>query len=70
MKKLTNLTALAATAALLAACTTNPYTGEREAGKAGIYGGIGAVSGAVIGAATSSKKDRAKGALIDRKSVV
>ncbi len=63
MKKL-NLTAAAVAVALLVGCTTNPYTGEREAGKAGIYGGIGAVSGAVIGAATSSKKDRAKGALI------
>jgi len=64
MKKMTNLTVVAATLALLAGCTNNPYTGEREAGKAGVYGGIGAVSGAVIGAATSSKKDRAKGALI------
>ena len=64
MKKISNLTAPAATLALLVGCTNNPYTGEREAGKAGIYGGIGAVSGAVIGAATSSKKDRAKGALI------
>ncbi|MES2819903.1 MAG: OmpA family protein [Pseudomonadota bacterium] len=54
-----------ATAVLtLVGCTTNPYTGEREAGKAGIYGGIGAVTGALIGAATSSKKDRGKGALI------
>ena len=64
MKKFSNLTAIAATLALLVGCTNNPYTNEREAGKAGIYGGIGAVSGAVIGAATSSKKDRAKGALI------
>lgn len=64
MKKLSTLTALAASVALLAGCTNNPYTGEREAGKAGVYGGIGAVSGAIIGAATSSKKDRAKGALI------
>ena len=59
MKKL-NITALAAGVVLLAGCTTNPYTGEQQAGKAGIYGGIGAVSGAVIGAATSSKKDRTK----------
>lgn len=64
MKNRRNLIALAATVALLGGCTTNPYTGEREAGKAGVYGGIGAVTGAVIGAATSSKKDRAKGALI------
>ena len=64
MKKLGNLTVAAAAIALLAGCTNNPYTGEREAGKAGVYGGIGAVSGALIGAATSSKKDRTKGALI------
>ena len=83
--KMLNMTALAASVALLVGCTTNPYTGEQQAGKAGVYGGIGAVSGAVIGAATSSKKDRTKGALIgaavrffltqyrlntDRKSVV
>lgn len=64
MNKLSNLAALGAAALLMVGCTTNPYTGEREAGKAGIYGGIGAVSGAVLGAATSSKKDRAKGAMI------
>ena len=64
MKTRRNLIAATAVMALLAGCTTNPYTGEREAGKAGIYGGIGAVTGAAIGAATSSKKDRAKGALI------
>lgn len=64
MKHWRNPTLLAAALTLLAGCTTNPYTGEREAGKAGIYGGVGAVTGAVIGAATSSKKDRAKGALI------
>lgn len=45
-------------------CTTNPYTGESEAGKAGIGAGIGAAVGAGIGALSSSKKDRGKGALI------
>lgn len=64
MKTLSKFSAMAVGIALLAGCTTNPYTGEREAGKAGVYGGIGAVTGAVIGAATSSKKDRTKGALI------
>ncbi|MGP0173891.1 OmpA family protein [Pseudomonas sp. NCHU5208] len=64
MKIWRNLAAATAVMAVLAGCTTNPYTGERQAGKAGIYGGIGAATGAVIGAATSSKKDRAKGALI------
>ena len=49
---------------MLAGCTSNPYTGERQAGKSSIYGLGGAAAGAVIGAATSSKKDRGKGALI------
>ena len=50
--------------ALLVGCTTNPYTGERETGKSAIYGLGGAAAGAVVGAATSSKSDRTKGALI------
>ncbi|KQN53855.1 OmpA family lipoprotein [Erwinia sp. E602] len=48
----------------LAGCTTNPYTGEREAGKSGIGAGLGAALGAGVGALSSSKKDRGKGALI------
>ena len=48
MKTLSKFSAMAVGVALLAGCTTNPYTGEREAGKAGVYGGIGAVTGAVI----------------------
>src|SRR5690606_36558492 len=77
------LTVVAASVALLAGCTSNPYPGEQQAGKVGIYGGLGAVAGAAIGAATSSQEDRTKGALIgaavgglaaggygDRKSVV
>ena len=62
--KIKALIAASACAVLLAGCTNNPYTGEREAGKAGIYGGGGAAAGALIGAATSSKDDRGKGALI------
>lgn len=62
--KIKALIAASACVAVLAGCTNNPYTGEREAGKAGIYGGGGAAAGALIGAATSSKKDRGKGALI------
>ncbi len=46
--------------ALVAGCTTDPYTHEQKPSKAA----IGAVAGAVIGAAVSSKKDRGKGALI------
>ena len=45
-------------------CTTNPYTGEREAGKSAIGAGLGSLVGAGIGALSSSKKDRGKGALI------
>lgn len=41
-------------------CTTNPYTGEKQASKSA----IGAVTGAIVGAAVSSKSDRKKGALI------
>lgn len=62
--KIKALIAASACVALLVGCTNNPYTGEREAGKAGVYGGGGAAAGALIGAATSSSKDRGKGALI------
>lgn len=48
----------------LSGCTTNPYTGEREAGKSGIGAGLGAALGAGVGVLSSSKKDRGKGALI------
>lgn len=48
----------------LAGCTTNPYTGESQAGKSGIGAGLGAVLGAGVGMMSSSKKDRGKGALI------
>lgn len=55
--------AVAATIAL-SACTTNPYTGERETSKAAIGGGLGALAGAVIGGVSSSSSDRKKGILI------
>ena len=48
----------------LSACTTNPYTGESEAGKSGIGAGIGAALGAGVGMLSSSKHDRGKAALI------
>ncbi|MFD1009428.1 MULTISPECIES: OmpA family lipoprotein [Oceanisphaera] len=48
----------------LSACTTNPYTGERETSKAAIGGGLGALAGAVIGGASASSSDRKKGILI------
>ena len=62
--KIKALVAVSACVAVLAGCTNNPYTGERQAGKAGVYGGGGAAAGALIGAATSSSSDRGKGALI------
>ena len=64
MKQRKILLASAASLALLAGRTNNPYTSEQEAGKAGISGGIAAGTGAVRGAPTPSKKDRGKGALI------
>ncbi|THB65054.1 MAG: glycine zipper 2TM domain-containing protein [Gammaproteobacteria bacterium] len=44
--------------------TTNPYTGEKKASNSSKGAAIGAISGAVIGYLTSSKKDRRKGLLI------
>jgi outer membrane protein OmpA-like peptidoglycan-associated protein len=44
----------------LIGCTIDPYTGKTIPSKAA----VGVVAGAVIGAATSSKSDRTKGALI------
>ncbi|HEY7775110.1 MAG TPA: OmpA family protein [Kineobactrum sp.] len=50
--------AAVATAALLSACTVNPYTGERQAGKAATYGlGAAAVCG-LAGAIDSGKHAR------------
>jgi outer membrane protein OmpA-like peptidoglycan-associated protein len=50
----------------LAACTTNPYTGEQQVSKAAIGSGIGAATGAAIGALAGgdSSKERRKKALI------
>ena len=42
----------------LAACTTNPYTGERQASKAATYGAGAAAVCALIGATESSKRAR------------
>ena len=43
--------------------STDPYTGEQKTSNTAKGAGIGAITGAVIGAATSSKKDRDKGIL-------
>lgn len=49
----------------MSGCTTNPYTGEKQAGKVGYGAAIGAVAGAAIGLATGhDAKSRRKNALI------
>ncbi|MBL7636632.1 MULTISPECIES: OmpA family lipoprotein [Atlantibacter] len=63
-KRVMVLAAVISGALAVSGCTTNPYTGEREAGKSGIGAGIGTLVGAGVGALSSSKKDRGKGALI------
>ncbi len=50
-----SVTAIAA-ASLLAACTTNPYTGERQISKTATGAVIGAAAGAAIGAATGGDR--------------
>lgn len=55
---------LAILAISLTACmSTDPYTGQQKTSNTAKGAGIGAVSGAVIGAATSSSGDRKKGVL-------
>ncbi|SHH97444.1 OmpA family protein [Ferrimonas marina] len=53
-------------AALLASgcATTDPYTGEQKTSNAAGGAAIGAIGGALIGAASSSRGDRGKGILI------
>ena len=63
-KRVFVIAAIVSGALAVSGCTTNPYTGEREAGKSGIGAGIGSLVGAGIVALSSSKKDRGKGALI------
>ena len=46
------------TSALLAACTTNPYTGEQQASKAATYGAGAAAACALVGAIESGKHAR------------
>lgn len=55
---------IAVLALSLSACTTlDPYTGEKKVGNSTKGAGIGALAGAVIGAATASKNDREKAIL-------
>ena len=52
-------------ALLLTGCATvDPYSGEQKTSNTAKGAGIGAVTGAIIGAATASDEDRGKGALI------
>lgn len=53
-----------ATVTLSGCMTYDPYTGEEKTSSATKGSIIGAIGGAAIGAATSSKSDRGKGALI------
>ncbi|MDJ0853056.1 MAG: OmpA family protein [Myxococcota bacterium] len=48
--------ALLAAASLLLACTTNPYTGERQISRTAAGVAIGAATGAAIGAATGGDR--------------
>jgi len=41
----------------IGACTTNPYTGEEQASKAGMGAGIGAVAGGLISAVTGGDRN-------------
>lgn len=51
--------------ALLAGCTTDPYTGQPTVSKAAVGAAIGAAAGAAVGAATTdSSRERRKRALI------
>ncbi|MBS3805029.1 MAG: OmpA family protein [Oleiphilaceae bacterium] len=53
-----------ATVGLAGCMTYDPYTGEEKTSSATTGSIIGALGGAAVGAATSSKSDRGKGALI------
>ena len=60
-----NKVAILCLALVLGGCmSTDPYTGEQKASSTAKGAGIGAVTGALVGMAVSSKSDREKGALI------
>jgi outer membrane protein OmpA-like peptidoglycan-associated protein len=50
--------------ALSACSTVNPYTGEKQTSKATEGAAIGGIAGAILGAATASRGDRAQMALL------
>lgn len=47
-KRVMVLAAVVSGALAVSGCTTNPYTGEREAGSSGIGAGIGSLVGAGV----------------------
>ena len=59
-KRVLMIAAVVSGALAISGCTTNPYTGEREAGKSGIGAGIGSLVGAGVGALSSSKHVRVR----------
>jgi outer membrane protein OmpA-like peptidoglycan-associated protein len=60
-----NKIAILCFALVLGGCmSTDPYTGEQKTSNTAKGAGIGAVTGALVGMAVSSKSDRGKGALI------
>ncbi len=65
MKKIRSTMIIFSAAISLVACTTiNPYTGEKQTSSATKGSAIGGVAGAILGAATASRGDRAKHALL------
>jgi outer membrane protein OmpA-like peptidoglycan-associated protein len=63
MSSLKTLAIISSLLFVTACATTDPYTGEQRTSKTTKGAGIGAVAGAVIGAASASKEDRKKGAI-------
>lgn len=58
MSKLLKFPLLILATAAMAACTTNPFTGEQQARRAATYGAIGGVVCGLIGSADSSQHAR------------
>ncbi|MEX0740747.1 MAG: OmpA family protein [Pseudohongiella sp.] len=58
MSKLVSFSLLILATAAMAACTTNPYTGERQAARAATYGAIGGVVCGLIGSRDSGQHAR------------
>lgn len=58
MLKLVKFPVLILAAAAMAACTTNPYTGERQASRAATYGAVGGVVCGLIGSRDSGQHAR------------